>query len=296
MRASTASNQGNVEGRLQRLARGDSSPKRRGAFTLIELLVVITIIALLMALLLPALQRARATARSIQCSSHLRQIHLGLSMYADDNEQSGWRGRWNIASMFEGGSEYRGQPDHFSLDVLRTYWDEPAVMFVCPSTGSNLEGSEQTTYYPGNYHSNRLYHSYQVHFGPGTREDGSNVWWGYLHSNDPTGFTPNLRFLGRRVNSDHPDHRNLYRFVPDPSEQVAVNDSGRADHDGLREWNMYANRTRAANHIEEIDRSNMVYWDGHVESFAWTELELYNAPGSRRIVNRPPGWADRVAP
>lgn len=60
--------------------------RKRNAFTLVELLVVIGVIAVLISLLLPALDAARRAARSVQCLSNLRQCAIGIQQYASEND------------------------------------------------------------------------------------------------------------------------------------------------------------------------------------------------------------------
>lgn len=60
-------------------------PRGRSAFTLIELLVVVAIIAVLISILLPSLEKARRQAKDVQCGSNLRQIGISVLAYATEN-------------------------------------------------------------------------------------------------------------------------------------------------------------------------------------------------------------------
>jgi prepilin-type N-terminal cleavage/methylation domain-containing protein/prepilin-type processing-associated H-X9-DG protein len=99
---------------------------RRRGFTLIELLVVIAIIAILAAILFPVFARAREKARQTSCLSNVKQITLGILMYAQDYDE-----RLLIASNWQiivDGS-VRGTAWHRALDP---YINNDEV-FNCPS-------------------------------------------------------------------------------------------------------------------------------------------------------------------
>ena len=135
-----------------------SSRRRRGGFSMVELLVVIGIIALLMGLLLPAVQQARESANRISCANNLKQISLAMHHYHLIREQLPPRclqdngATWAVLIL-----PYIEQDSLYGRwDLSRSYYDQSDVarltsvpIYFCPSrrsaavAGYSISGDQQ---------------------------------------------------------------------------------------------------------------------------------------------------------
>ncbi|MFV0445357.1 MAG: DUF1559 domain-containing protein [Planctomycetaceae bacterium] len=173
---------------------GTSRRTSRG-FTLIELLVVIAIIAILVALLLPAVQQVREAARKIQCADHLHNLGVAIHNYESSFKllPPGAAVNLNVASTGNNGSwgvhgrilPHLEQGNLYNQVDLTTAWDNQLAIsglkievYSCPSDAKGDEardpGSNRAILYPTCYGFN--YGTWFV-FNPQTRQGGDGLFF-----------------------------------------------------------------------------------------------------------------------
>jgi prepilin-type N-terminal cleavage/methylation domain-containing protein/prepilin-type processing-associated H-X9-DG protein len=221
----------------------------KAGFTLIELLVVIAVIAILAALLLPALARAKACARRVQCTSNLHQIAAALRQYVDDCKSYPCYGPIVMEDVSLTWPPFR--TNYWDARILGYAGNSQAV-FVCPGqAGVYLNISNNWNWAPTNVFmyavpvGNASY-GYNA-FGVGLLSD-PGVAQSLGLSGWPTSLQP---FNGQRESS-----------VVAPADMIAVSDYNPSANDGGVAYNLFGYTFTGDRHA---GGACVVFCDAHVE-------------------------------
>jgi prepilin-type N-terminal cleavage/methylation domain-containing protein/prepilin-type processing-associated H-X9-DG protein len=246
--------------------------RNRQAFTLVELLVVIAIIGVLVALLLPAVQAARAAARRTQCINNMRQVGLAIHQYADSH-----KGRFPLMAYHNAVQNSQTEEQKSWIATIAPYMENVDAIRLCPEDRARMEKVD---------YAENVVTSYAIN--------------GYLRKGDAAslaGLPPVLAQALKAADKDLADtmndlldtHSTIVLF-----EGMAFQLSRHYDHVHCYSWFSAANlANRGAPHFavykeveKEValdrhpgDTANYLYADGHVDSISKEQIATWCSDG-----------------
>lgn len=258
--------------------------KNKKAFTLVELLVVISIIALLLAILMPSLQRAREQAKSLVCKNHLKQLGLANTIYT--NDFNGWYTPIIDESMLYEDKDYAAfwntNPAFRDIMGLSNKDDDEGSRYIMPDdywcpTDRRVRND---AYWSSATWINRL--SYGYNMSDWSQDSKQPYQW-----NNPMRDTG--QYVGYRADK-----------VSRASEKIMFVDAGdlwteRRGADYKYHWDKYgddieAYRNRAGGMAlsaspvmyRHNETTNIAYYDGHAENVKKEKIYYYDPTNPRR--------------
>ncbi|MFN3165528.1 MAG: prepilin-type N-terminal cleavage/methylation domain-containing protein [Phycisphaeraceae bacterium] len=240
-------------------------PRPRRAFTLIELLVVISIIALLIAILLPALGAARSSAQLAVCKSNMKQWGIAFTGYAAENK--GLLPAEGVTS-FPGGAQADKEQRRW-FNAMPSYIDVPEYSDVYGRFGQGYSQDTSVWFCPSQlkrYGNEKNANGNNFHYGWNSVLDGTSQYGPF----DNSGKVIQLRSVQISQGSSTLILGEPHNRVPNIVPQSDLADGPKSNE-----------KLDDGRHANEV--LNFVFFDGHVESFGEEESATISSGSNNEL-------------